>query len=256
MKIIDQTGRAIIITEIPSRIVCCVPSITEYLIEIDAVASMVGRTKFCIYPEKKVAAIEKVGGTKNLNIGKIKKLQPDLVIANKEENNKEDIDQLIALCPTYISDIKTLEDAFQMMQTLALVLGKSESFEKLERQFNNKLKELKKHPAKRKCLYLIWKKPYMTIGGDTFIHSMLTIAGFENKYVDQMRYPVIEDIDKALEGVSHLLLSTEPYPFSDKHVIECQKKYPNLAIVLVDGAAFSWYGSRMVKALDYFDNLL
>jgi ABC-type Fe3+-hydroxamate transport system substrate-binding protein len=107
-----------------------------------------------------------------------------------------------------------------------------------------------------KVVYLIWKDPYMTIGQDTFINDMLLHCGFENAFNNQNRYPVVNKEQIKQSGAAFLFLSSEPYPFKEKHLIELQKELPMMKIIIVDGEMFSWYGSRMLHAVHYFSQLL
>jgi ABC-type Fe3+-hydroxamate transport system substrate-binding protein len=255
LHITDQTGQHIVFESTPLKIISCVPSITEYLIEIGLKHAMVGRTKFCIFPKEAVKRIPTIGGTKKLNIAKIKTLAPDLIITNKEENTKTDVEQLQRLCNVYVSDIKNPKEAFDMMASLAQIMEKTNEFEQMKLEYEKKLVKLCPLKNKHKCVYLIWQYPYMTIGGDTFINSMLELAGFTNIFENHKRYPVIENLEESLRDASHLLLSTEPYPFSENHVLQFKKNFPQIKVMLIDGSYMSWYGSRMIKAIDYLHNL-
>lgn len=253
LHITDQAGQHLVFESTPVKIISCVPSITEYLIDIGLENAMVGRTKFCIFPKEAVKHIPTIGGTKKLNIAKIKTLAPNLIITNKEENTKADVEQLKELCTVYISDIKNPKDAFVMMESLAQIMGKTNEFQQIKLEYEKKLVKLLPLKNKHYCVYLIWQNPYMTIGGDTFINSMLELAGFTNNFENHKRYPVIENLEESLQNASHLLLSTEPYPFSEKHVLQYQKNFPQIKVMLIDGSYMSWYGSRMIKAIEYIN---
>lgn len=255
LHITDQIGAQLLFESTPVRIISCVPSITEYLIDIGLERVIVGRTKFCIYPKEAIKRIPTIGGTKKLNIAKIKALVPDFIVANKEENTKSDVEQLKEFCTVYVSDVRNPEEAFEMMASLALIMDRTKEYAHLKMQYEDRCSRLKPKIQKQKCVYLIWQNPYMTIGGDTFINSMLTIAGFANIYEQEKRYPTIEKLDEALQDASHLLLSTEPYPFAKNHVLYFQKAYPHIKTALIDGSYMSWYGSRMIKAIDYINSL-
>ncbi len=254
LTLTDQIGQRLEFKAIPSRIVCCVPSITEYLFDIGLDVEILGRTKFCIHPKEKIGHIPKIGGTKNLDIEKIKSLNPDFIIANKEENTKSDIQMLMPFCNTYVSDVKNIEDALIMMAALAKILDKIPKYAEFKKQFDEKRDGLITKEKTTKCVYLIWQNPNMTVGGDTYINSMLSMIGFENINAHEARYPIVEDLDAMVKGVSHILLSTEPYPFKNVHLELYEKRFPNHKVILVNGEYFSWYGSRMLKALDYFKN--
>ena len=214
---------------------------------------IIGRTKFCIHPENAVQKIEIIGGTKNLNIGKIKSLNSDLIIANKEENVKEQIEELQKDFKVLVTNISNLEDNYYLLKTLGNLLGKQETAQK----FNLKIYEILAKFSdleKKKCAYLIWKNPYMTVGFDTFIHDILDKIGFQNIFKNQKRYPEISVED--LKAADYIFLSSEPFPFQQKHIDELQKELPDAKIFLVDGEAFSWYGTRLAKCESYFQNLV
>lgn len=235
------------------RIISLVPSITETLFDLGLNADeIVGRTKFCIHPKDKVREVEIIGGTKTLNLDKIQGLKPDLVIANKEENVKEQIVQLQENFKVLVTDISNLEDNYYLLKTLGNLVGKQETAQK----YNSKTNEIfdgLKNSVKKSCAYLIWNNPYMTVGSDTFISEILDKVGFENIFKKHRRYPEISIED--LRNAEYILLSSEPFPFKEKHVAELQKQLPNSKIILVDGEAFSWYGTRLAKCEDYFISL-
>lgn len=196
-----------------------------------------------------------VGGTKNIDIDKIISLSPDLVIANKEENSLEDIQKLQMLFPVYVSDITTIEDATQMIFSVGKITGSSQHAINIIDKINYQFAILE--PLKYKCsaAYLIWKNPYMVAANHTFIHSILSLFGFDNVFSDLHRYPQITiDILKD-QKPQFVLLSSEPYPFKEKHKIELQEALPHAKIILVNGEMFSWYGSRLIKTPKYLNKL-
>jgi ABC-type Fe3+-hydroxamate transport system substrate-binding protein len=210
-----------------------------------------------VHPEKWFRQKTRIGGTKNVHIGKIRDLNPDLIIANKEENVKEQIEELSNNFPVWISDVNTLDDAVQMIDSIGEITGKKEGAETLITQIvtNFSNLQLQNTNSKLQTAYLIWKDPYMTIGGDTFIHDMLTRAGFENMFASKNRYPEITISQLRKNNCQLLLLSSEPYPFKQKDISELQEQLPQTKIILVDGEIFSWYGSRLLKAPLYFASL-
>ncbi len=236
------------------KIISLVPSITEALFDFGLCEKeIVGRTKFCIHPKNSVQKVEMIGGTKNLNIAKIKSLNPDLIIANKEENVKEQIEELQKDFKVLVTNVSNLEDNYYLLKTLGNLLGKQETAQK----FNLKIYEILakfSELEKKKCAYLIWKNPYMTVGFDTFIHDILDKIGFQNIFKNQKRYPEISVED--LKSADYIFLSSEPFPFQQKHIDELQKELPDAKIFLVDGEAFSWYGTRLAKCESYFQSLV
>lgn len=257
----DQLGREIKFSFPPQRIISLVPSQTELLFDLGLDDEIVGITKFCIHPENKCRKKTKIGGTKNLNLNKIHSIQPDLIIGNKEENEVHQMQQLMLQRPVWVSDVKTLDDAYEMMLVVGEMVGRSEkageivsgiksSFSEKKNKFSSNILNNEASAA-----YLIWRNPYLTIGSDTFINAMLEIAGFKNVFADAVRYPEISVDDLALRAPQYILLASEPYPFRQKHAEELQPLLPASKMVLVDGEMFSWYGSRLLKAADYFGEL-
>lgn len=254
MIFLDQLNRAVDIPRIPNRIVSLVPSQTELLHDLGLGERVVGITKFCIHPNEWFRNKKRVGGTKDFKLELIKELKPDLIIANKEENTKEGLEELAKKFPVWISDVKNMNDALGMIRGLGLILDKIDEAEEMVSIIMEKKMSLNTPIDYKKCIYLIWQKPYMTIGGDTFIDSMLQFAGFKNTYHHLSRYPSITLEDIKTSDASHILLSSEPFPFKEKHVNELESS-TGKKVILVDGESFSWYGSRLLKAWDYFSIL-
>ena len=235
------------------KIISLVPSITETLFDFGLTADeVVGRTKFCIHPLDLVKKVEVIGGTKNLNIDKIRSLKPDLIIANKEENEKLQVEELMKDFKVWVTDIETLQDNADFISELGKVLNK----EDLAKDYNQKIasvfNQIKVSQTKR-IAYLIWKNPYMTVGSDTFIHEVLQKLGFENLFKNKKRYPEVSV--EELKRADLILLSSEPFPFQQKHIDELRREIPNTEIVLVDGEAFSWFGTHLMKVDEYLKDL-
>lgn len=255
MLYIDQTGRKVDIPNIPKRIVSLVPSQTELLFHLGLDIEVCGITKFCVHPNHWFHTKERVGGTKQLHLDKIKSLNPDFILANKEENLLADIEMLEKEFPVWVSDVNTLENALSMIGSVGHIIDKSMEAEKLIQEIAKKFLFLKKDESPVTSCYLIWQQPYMTVGGDTFISDMLHHAGFQNVFSDKTRYPQVT-IDQLREiPFDVLMLSSEPFPFSEKHILQIQLQLPSRTILLVDGEMFSWYGSRMLKSPVYFEQL-
>jgi len=237
----------------PKRIVSLVPSLTELLHYLGLEDETVGITKFCIHPKEWFRSKTRVGGTKTANITAIKKLEPHLIIANKEENVKEQVEELANDFNVLVTDVNNVEEALQMILYIGQLTGKTTAAKQLvkaiEKEFL-KLNRNKKTPVK--TAYLIWNNPYMTIGGDTFINDMLDKCGLQNVFADIKRYPEITIDQLKDSGCQLVLLSTEPYPFKQKHIDALQSQLPGVKIMLADGEMFSWYGSPMLLAPEYF----
>ena len=193
-----------------------------------------------------------MGGTKQVSMQTIHSLRPDLIIANKEENVKEQVEALAQDYPVWVSDVNDLDDACGMIISLGEITGKASVAENLVDEIRKRFSELAAS-APLRTAYLIWRDPYMSVGGDTFIHDMLRRCGFENIFGDRERYPEVSVGE--LQDAQVVLLSSEPFPFSQKHVDELQPKLPGVKIVLVDGEMFSWYGSRLLEAPAYFKQI-
>jgi ABC-type Fe3+-hydroxamate transport system substrate-binding protein len=263
----DQLGRTIVLDHpihTPLRVVSLVPSQTELLYTLGQDSpspsfEVVGITKFCVHPPAWFRTKPRIGGTKDIRPEKIAALQPDLIIANKEENDREQIESLATRYPVWVSDIPDLTAALAMIRSVGEIVGHHQQAQTLADQIRQHFAALAPvHPSPRTA-YLIWRtgKPlsYMAAGHGTFIDDMLHRCGLTN-VVDQPRYPVTDPAILAVAGCELVLLSSEPYPFRDKHCQELQFLLPNATIRLVDGEMFSWYGSRLLHAPAYFQQLL
>ena len=233
------------------RIVSLVPSQTELLSDLGLDEEVVGITKFCVHPEDWKQTKTIVGGTKNVGIDIVDSLRPDLILANKEENTKEDVEALMKKYKVWVSDVSTVESAYEMMDMVAELTGKSSL--SLITEIKTSFSELPEFEIKR-VLYLIWKKPWMSVGRDTFISEMLKTAGFEN-VITSTRYPHLSENDIKSIAPEVVLLSSEPYPFKEQHIDELKKLLPASKVMLVDGEMFSWYGSRMRRMAEYYREL-
>jgi ABC-type Fe3+-hydroxamate transport system substrate-binding protein len=255
MKIFrDQIGNEFNLPSVPRRIISLVPSQTELLFDLGLENQIAGITKFCIHPKEKTRDIPKIGGTKKFDFDKIISLQPDLIIGNKEENYKEGIEALQKKFPVWVSDIKDVYDALFMIQSLGELNDKEEEAFHLAFKIKKSLTEYHA-PYWLSAAYLIWKDPYMSVGQDTFIHELMKIAGFHNVFSDQARYPVLSEENIREKAPEVILLSSEPYPFVEKHLQEFRQLCPDSLVVLVDGEMFSWYGSRLQYSISYFKSL-
>lgn len=215
---------------------------------------VVGITKFCVHPEQWFRHKTRIGGTKNINIETIRALTPSLIIANKEENVKEQVEELARDFNVLLTDVNNYPEALKMIAVVGNGVNKPEQASKLIDSIEAAFASLKTGPLKS-AAYLIWKEPWMTIGRDTFIHDMMNKAGFSNVFKDRDRYPSISIEEIRERNAGYLLLSSEPYPFKQQHIEVLQSSLPNTTITLVDGEMFSWYGSRMLQAPSYFQKL-
>ncbi|SDL10522.1 substrate-binding protein [Catalinimonas alkaloidigena] len=248
--VVDQMGRCVAVPQRPQRIVSLVPSQTELLLDLGA--PVVGRTKFCVHPADHVTAIPVVGGTKQYRFDTIASLQPDLIIGNKEENEREGIEQLAARYPVWMSDIASLDDALRMIRAVGDLVAQPGRATALADEIARDFATLSPSAGVRsRVAYLIWKAPMMVAGQGTFIHEVLTWAGWANAFGDLPRYPEITPDELTAARPDHIFLSSEPYPFGEKHRVEFQTLCPAASVHLVDGELFSWYGSRLRHAVAY-----
>ena len=255
---IDQIGNKITIPFPPKRIISVVPSQTELLFHLGLDKEVVGITKFCIHPTHQFKSKTKIGGTKALKLDLIQSLKPDLIIANKEENTKAQIEALQAQFPVWISDIQTVPDAIDMIHSIGKITDKTDFSEKLGVQLRKNFDKLaldQKADLPKKVAYFIWRKPFMVAASGTFIDDILKRGGFENCFSDKARYPEVEMIDLQKTNPDLIFLSSEPYPFKEKHIEELKLACPNAIVKLVDGELFSWYGNRLLKTVDYLQKL-
>ena len=253
----DQMQRSTMLEHPPKRIVSLVPSQTELLHYLGLEDEVVGITKFCVHPEAWFRNKTRVGGTKMVKSDVIASLEPDLIIGNKEENERSQIEELEQDYPVWMSDIQTLADALHMIRAVGELVGKKERARELAQQIETDFEQLQAAlPASRlRAAYFIWRQPYMVVAGDTFIDEMLRIAGFANVFASQSRYPEIQLGQLAELQPDVILLSSEPFPFKEKHFAEFKQICPKAVIKIVDGELFSWYGSRLLQSAAYFRKL-
>ncbi|TXB60090.1 ABC transporter substrate-binding protein [Phaeodactylibacter luteus] len=252
----DMLGRALDAPALPYRIISLVPSQTELLSYLGLGERVVGITKFCVHPQAWYRSKVRVGGTKQVHFDRISALDPDLILANKEENTREMVEALAEDYPIWVSDVDNLDTALQMIGQIGKIVGKGNEAAALAKQVQEGFGRLRQEgePPLR-AAYLIWERPLMVAGGGTFIDDMLCRAGFENVFRGQPRYP-----ESSLESLSELapdvvLLSSEPFPFRQQHIAAYRKALPEAAILLADGELFSWYGSRLLDSPAYFAKL-
>lgn len=254
--ITDMLGRTIAVPEMPQRIVSLVPSQTELLYDLGLEKEVVGITKFCIHPERWFRGKARVGGTKDVKPERVAALQPDLILANKEENVRGQIEALSGIAPVWVSDIQTLEDALRMIREVGELTGKATKGEEISGNIESRFASLEKAKNGQRVAYAIWRNPWMWAGNDTFIDEMLRRCGWENILAGNARYPEVSLAEIAALRPDRIMLSSEPYPFAEKHLAEVQAAVPDAKVELVDGELFSWYGSRLLQSPAYFQKLM
>lgn len=246
-------GDEIVLTAPPKRIISLVPSQTELLADLNLNNEVVGITKFCVHPNEWLKSKTVIGGTKQFDFDVIDSLTPDLIIGNKEENYQEGIDTLKLKYPVWMSDIVMLEDALTMIDSIGKLTVRSLESERIVKSIRQSFIDLPEFRGQR-VLYLIWRKPWMAAGASTFIDTLIRTLGFKNAVTDP-RYPELTNDAIASLHPDYIFLSSEPFPFQEKHQREIQQLLPKAEVLLVDGEMFSWYGSRLMKFPEYAKTL-
>ncbi|HEY4060742.1 MAG TPA: helical backbone metal receptor [Puia sp.] len=272
----DPLGKTIVLSQPPRRIISLVPSQTELLFTLGLEQQVAGITKFCVRPSSWSHTKTRIGGTKDVHPERIHPLRPDLILANKEENDRAQVEELARHYPVWVSEIKDLEDALGMIRFVGNLTARKEQAETLATEIAHRFSELERPlpavpigtspspdapapvgtPPAPLTAYFIWRNPWMVAGGDTFINDMLRRCGLANAFQHLDRYPSIDTASLAGSNIQCVLLSSEPYPFREKHIREIRSLLPDAAIRLVDGELFSWYGSRLLEAPAYFRQLI
>ncbi|HEX8299405.1 MAG TPA: helical backbone metal receptor [Rubricoccaceae bacterium] len=233
----------------PRRIVSLVPSLTEALAALGLDDQTVGLTRFCVHPDGWKARKTIVGGTKGTDPARVLALRPDLVVANREENDRAPVEALAAAgVPFWLCDIATVADTIDALRSLGHVTGCPDAGDRLAAAIVAAFDTLPVRRTPLRVVYLIWRDPWMTVGSDTIIHDVMARGGLVNAFGDRTRYPAVTGDEIADARPDAILLSSEPYPFSDQHVAEVQALAPGARVTLVDGEAFSWYGPRLARA--------
>ncbi len=254
ITVTDHLNRRVDYRFPPKRIISLAPAITNTMYALNLENEIVGRTRFCIHPKEKVEKAINIGGTKDLKINRIHELKPDLIIAEKEENTKEMVDTLEQFYPVYVFEVQTVDDAFKMIRDLGTILNRHDLATRLVGQITTALTQLPNKNDKR-VAYMIWKNPYMVVGENTYIQSMLSTMGLINPFTFyQGRYPEVTLDDLKNANLDYLFLATEPYPFREQHLSEMKQIIPNVQPIIIDGEMF-WYGINMLKSVAYFQHI-
>ena len=255
----DQLGTLHTFENKTLKIVSLVPSQTELLFDLGLEDAIVGITKFCVHPYHLKSTKTIVGGTKKVNYEKIKALQPDIIICNKEENTLEMVDKLRKMTSVWITDIVTIQDNIQMIDDFGQLFNKRIEAQNWINKINFAHQDFQNFMSGKpiqRVAYFIWKNPYMVVGSDTFVNELLKLNHFQNIYQDKGRYPEVTIENLRTEGDPELIfLSSEPYPFKEEDAFEIGRFTHHAKTVFVDGEMFSWYGSRILKSFEYFKSL-
>lgn len=241
-----------------ARIVSLVPSITELICDLGLAGNLVGRTGFCVHPRETLKRIPKVGGTKNVDLAKVRALAPTHVVLNIDENEKPAATALAQFVPHLIvTHPLGPQDNPPLYRLIGGVFGREQAAEDLCARFQQAhaaLASAARDWPRQRVLYLIWKDPWITVARDTYIARTLALAGWDTVPANATaRYPQLQLDDALLRDVERVLLSSEPYRFRERHVAEL-RALPVMrgkAVALIDGEAVSWYGSRAIAGLDY-----
>jgi ABC-type Fe3+-hydroxamate transport system substrate-binding protein len=263
VKLTDALGRTHSFEAAPRRVVSLVPSLTETFFALGCAQALVGVTDYCVHPEQGVAALPKVGGTKNPRVDDILALRPDLIIANKEENRRRTVEDLEAGgARVFVTYARSVHAAVEEIGTLGQLMGAEATasliVERIEEAWvvaRSRLREPRPSFAA-----LIWKSPYMAVGDDTFAHALLAESGGANAFAaSQGRYPRVEEADLVTADPDIILLPTEPYAFAEPDRLELARLDCKAArdgrIHIVEGELLSWYGPRIGSALELFSSL-
>jgi len=253
-RLVDAAGKEHARAAGEPRIVCLVPSITELLCDLGLAPALVGRTGFCIHPRDVVRTIPKVGGTKDVDLEKVRSLAPTHVIVNVDENTKEDAQALAGFAPALVVTHPLAPiDNLELYRLIGGIFGREREAGALCARFEAELAALESAArafSPERVLYLIWKNPWMTVSRDTYVSRMLALVRLETiPEESDERYPEIVLETTAPAGL--VLLSSEPYRFREHHVEELRRQLPGRKVALIDGEMTAWYGSRAIAALGY-----
>jgi ABC-type Fe3+-hydroxamate transport system substrate-binding protein len=251
--LVDAVGTEHPVAGSDARIVSLVPSVTELLCDLGLTSQLVGRTGFCIHPREVVRDIPKVGGTKDVDVERLRELAPSHLVVNIDENQKETVEELARFVPSVIvTHPLAPEDNPGLYRLLGGVFDRSAEAERLCDAFATAYVDLEgKAHLPETVLYLIWRNPWMTVSRDTYISRTLALVGWETFPASAAdRYPEV-DLAAVSGEVERVLLSSEPFRFREKHLAEVEALAPAARVSLIDGEMTSWYGSRAIEGLRY-----
>lgn len=247
------------------RIACLVPSITELICALGLAPRLVARTGFCIHPKAVVAEIPKVGGTKEVDMDRLRTLAPTHVVLNMDENTQAIAQAVATFVPhVIVTHPNAPEDNLALYRLIGGIFGREQAAEKLCHELDAALQAARAAAvqwAEERVLYLIWKDPWMGVAPNTYISRTLATVGWrtvpaggELAAVGAARYPQV-DLAACAREADLVLLSTEPYMFRDRHVAQLRQQLPGKRVELIDGEMTSWYGPRAIEGLEYLPAL-
>lgn len=251
---IDARGESIRLERPPERIVSLVPSLTELLASLGLEDEVAGITRFCVRPDHWKSSKRIVGGTKSIRLDRIEHLQPDLIVANVEENTREDVQRMEEIAPVFVTNVRDLSDALSTIESIGRLTNRPAAGHELRDAVAEGFEQLDDFASVRTA-YLIWHRPYMTVGTDTFIHDVMSRGGFANAFDRGTRYPTVDEAALIDADLDVILLPNEPFPFGPDHAETFERMLPGVRVRLVDGQLFSWYGSRLIHTPRYLREL-
>lgn len=245
------------------RIVSLCPSLSELVFDLGRGQDLVGITKFCIHPAEGLAGIEKLGGTKDPKVERIIALEPDIVLLNQEENRLEDAELLRrAGLRCHVSMPRNVQETAEMVRSIASALERAGEGERIAQDIEARSRVVRARAESLvpvRWAYLIWREPWMSVNKDTFVQDLLGQAGGLNVFAElEERYPCIEAHDLVETSPDVIFLSSEPFPFQEKHIEELAglTGLERERFRLVDGEYLSWHGSRTPDGIDYAAGLI
>jgi len=245
-----------------AHIVSLVPSITELLFDLGLGGALVGRTAFCVHPADRIKTVRSVGGTKQVNFEKLRRAAPTHVVVNIDETPRDLAEEIAGMGITVVvTHPIEVRDNIVLYRLIGGLFGREAEAEALVGRFDDAYADVRRAAEalpERRVLYLIWKEPWMTVSAETYIARMLALIGWTTVGHDpNVRYPAIELTESFLNGTDLVLFSTEPFPFTDRHIADFAEAFPGHAAKahLIDAQMTSWYGSRAIAGLRYLGAL-
>ena len=241
------------------RIVSLVPSLTELICDLGLTANLVGRTGFCVHPRAALRTVAKVGGTKDVKLARVSELSPTHLIADIDENTREQVTAIMEFVPhVVVVNPRRLDDNLALYRLLGGIFARHAFAAKLIESFQHARKNLaavSESLPRENVIYPIWRDPWMTVSRDTYIADMLAAAGWDTLPVNPAsRFPIFDWSSKEIASAQRILLPSEPFVFTDQHVSEI-RRLSTAPVTRIDGEMISWYGSRAVLAMSYLSDL-
>lgn len=254
----DAIGQRHVLADGPHRIVSLVPSITELLFDLGLASEVVGRTSYCVHPAARITRAPSVGGTKKVKMGCLAALRPTHVIVNVDENRKAMADAIADLgASVVVTHPRAPEDNVALFELVGRLFQRQREASELTRRFQARLEHTRRRASalpRRRVLYLIWRKPWMTVSRDTYVSRMLRVVGWlSHPARSPRRYPELDSNVVNPRAIDRVAFSTEPYAFrpEEMEIFSHEFGIPMTRMISIDGELVSWYGSRALRGLDY-----